>query len=162
LVLQPDNPDKFDAFLYDSPAEINVDIRYASGTGTAGEWVIVPQSRREELAVRFGIPPLLESWLLTEDDVDRERVRLAKRILFSSIAVFHHDNRLTQLRYRRLSRRPRTADEVFAEPVPELRRELAEPDLAFKGRPERVDEEYEDEVRAPSAQRDEWTIEGLT
>jgi hypothetical protein len=71
-----------------------------------------------------------------------------------------------------------------------LRRELAEPDLAFKGRPERIDEEpYDDsDVRgaaaerpavrvfidpsssldapeggtATSALREEWTIEGLT
>jgi hypothetical protein len=158
-VLQPDNPDTFDAFLKKSAAEINVNIRYSSGTGVGGEWVIVPQSRREDLAVRFGVPPLLESWLLAEDDVDRERVRLAKKMFFSSIAVFHHGNRLTQLRYRKVSRRPRTADEVFAEPVPALRRELAEPSLAFKGRPERVDA-VGDAAAAP--RREEWTIEGLT
>ena len=189
LVLQPDDPDAFDAFLNESAAEINVDIRYASDTGAGGEWVIVPQPRREELAVRFGVPPLLESWLLAEDDVDRERVRLAKKTLFSSIAVFHHDNRLTQLRYRKVSRRPRTADEVFADPVPALRRELAEPNLAFKGRPERDDKESHDDRdmtragaerdampelidptssldpahgTATSARREEWTIEGLT
>ena len=112
LVLQPDDPKAFDVFLNESNGDINVEIRYASGTGTGGEWAIVPQPRREELTVRFGIPPLLESWLLTEDDVDRERVRLAKKMLFSSIAVFHHDNRLTQLRYRKVNRRSRTADEV--------------------------------------------------
>jgi hypothetical protein len=110
-------------------------------------------------------------------------------MFFSSIAVFHHDNRLTQLRYRKVSRRPRTADEVFAEPVPALRRELAEPSLAFKGRPERVDEESYDDSdvtqaaaereamlksfdpsssvdaagnTAASTLREEWTIEGLT
>jgi hypothetical protein len=159
LVLQPDNPDLFDAFLNESAAEINVNIRYSSGTGVGGEWVIVPQPRREDLAVRFGVPPLLESWLLAEDDVDRERVRLAKKMFFSSIAVFHHGNRLTQLRYRKVSRRARTADEVFAEPVPALRQELAEPSLAFKGRPEQVDA-VEDE--AASTGRGEWTIEGLT
>lgn len=185
LVLQPDDPDAFDAFLNESAAEIDVDIRYASSTGAGGEWVIVPQLRREELAVRFGIPPLLESWLLAEDDVDRERVRLARKTLFSSIAVFHHDNRLTQLRYRKVSRRPQTADEVFTEPVPVLRRELAEPNLAFKGRPERLDEESHDDTdmernamppvfidprssldapeggTATSASREEWTIEAL-
>ena len=103
LVLQPDNPDTFDAFLNESAAEINVNIRYSSGTGVGGEWVIVPQPKREDLGVRFGVPPLLESWLLAEDDVDRERVRLAKKMFFSSIAVFHHGNRLTQLRYRKVS-----------------------------------------------------------
>lgn len=33
LVLQPDDPDAFDAFLNESVAEIEVDIRYGSGTG---------------------------------------------------------------------------------------------------------------------------------
>ena len=48
----------------------------------------MPQPRREELAVRFGIPPLLEAWLLAEDDVDRERVRLARRTLFHPLRCF--------------------------------------------------------------------------
>ena len=142
LVLQPDDPEAFDDFLNESAAEIDVDIRYASSGGAGGEWVIMPQPRREELAVRFGIPPLLEAWLLAEDDVDRERVRLAKGTLFSSIALFHHDNRLTQLRYRKISRGRLTTDEVLTEAVPALRRELAEPNLAFKGRRERVPDEW--------------------
>lgn len=190
LVLQPDDPEAFDDFLNESTAEIDVDIRYAGRAGVGGEWAIVPQPRREELAVRFGIPPLLEAWLLAEDDVDRERVRLAKRTLFSAIALFHHGNRLTQLRYRKLRGRRLTTDDVFGEPVPTLRRELAEPKLAFKGRRERVgDEWYEDDdieqaVRArqderlltapdpalddrsggaeTSSVRDEWTLEGVT
>lgn len=189
LVLQPDDPEAFDEFLKESTAEINVDIRYGGSAGTGGEWVIVPHPRREELAVRFGIPPLLEAWLLAEDDVDRERVRLAKETFFPSVALFHHNNRLTQLRYRKIARRKLTVDEVLAEPVPSLRRELAEPSLAFKGRRERIsDERYEDddikeaayahqdqrlfvdsvpeidrpsEGAAASSPRDEWTLEGI-
>jgi Restriction endonuclease len=181
LVLQPDDPEAFDDFLNKSTAEIDVDIRYASSAGAGGEWVIMPQPRREELAVRFGIPPLLEAWLLAEDDVDRERVRLARRTLFSSVALFHHDNRLTQLRYRKVTGRRLMADEVLTEAVPTLRRELAEPDLAFKGRRERVpDEWYQDSEplffdpgptpdldalrrgRAAPSSHEEWTLEGIT
>jgi len=181
LVLQPDDPEAFDDFLNESTAEIDVDIRYASSAGAGGEWVIMPQPRREELAVRFGIPPLLEAWLLAEDDVDRERVRLARRTLFSSIALFHHDNRLTQLRYRKVSRGRLMTDEVLTEAVPALRRELAEPNLAFKGRRERVPDEWHKDSEpllfdtdpasdfeglsrdgaAPSS-REEWTLEGIT
>ena len=190
LVLQPDDPEAFEDFLQESPSEINVDIRYGGSPAGGGEWVIVPHPRREELAVRFGIPPLLEAWLLAEDDVDRERVRLARETFFSSIVLFHHNNRLTQLRYRKVSRRKLTVEEVLAEPVSTLRRELAEPDLAFKGRRERIyDERYDgDDVRqarygspggrlifdpasepsvlerneAASYSGDEWTLEGVT
>ena len=85
LVLQPDDPESFDDFLKESAAEVDVNIRYGGSTGGGGEWVIVPdrQREREELVVRFGIPPLLEAWLLAEDDVDRERMRLTKETFFS-------------------------------------------------------------------------------
>jgi hypothetical protein len=168
---------------------INVDIRYGGNAGGSGEWAILPHPRREELVVRFGIPPLLEAWLLAEDDADRERVRLAKEMFFSSITLFHNNNRLTQLRYRKVARRKLTVDEVLAERVPTLRRELAEPNLAFKGRRERIDDDqYEDddvgqtdygrqrerllvdqvsefetlsEGVVASSSRDQWTVEGV-
>jgi hypothetical protein len=189
LVLLPDDPEAFEDFLTESTSEIDVDIRYGGSAGGSGEWVILPYPRREELVVRFGIPPLLEAWLLAEDDIDRERVRLAKETFFSSITLFHNNNRLTQLRYRKVVRRKLTADEVLAERVPTLRRELAEPNLAFKGRRERIgDEQYEDgdfgrthygrqgerflvdpapeldtlgEGVVASSSRDEWTNEGV-
>src|SRR5262249_23613313 len=63
LVLQPDAPDAFDAFLRRVRGDVPVHIGYAnSGDGSSGEWAIMPLPRRAELIVRFGIPPLLDAW----------------------------------------------------------------------------------------------------
>lgn len=137
LVLQPDDPDAFSSFLRNSGSDVPVRIRYASsGDGTSGEWAIVPVHGHDDLIVRFGIPPLLDSWLLAAGEAELERARLAKKTLFSTIAVFHHGNRMTRLRYEKAERRE-PADQVLSDAVPALRRELAAPELAFRGRKER-------------------------
>jgi hypothetical protein len=89
--------------------------------------------------VRFGIPPLLESWLLADNAAELERAAQAKRVLFSTITVFRADNRALQLRHRKVPRYESSADEVLSDPVPVLRRQLASPSLSFRGRQERDD-----------------------
>jgi len=140
LVLQPDNPGAFDAFLNKARDVIEVDIHYSGVGGTNGEWaIIIPQPRRKSLIVRFGIPPLLESWLLAVDGAETERAAQVRDAFFSTIGIFHHDNRLTQLRYRRVVRPESSVEEIFTTPIPALRRELASPDLAFKRRREQAE-----------------------
>jgi hypothetical protein len=159
LVLQPDDPDAFSSFLRNSGSDVPVRIRYASsGDGTSGEWAIVPVHGHDDLIVRFGIPPLLDSWLLAAGEAELERARLAKKTLFSTIAVFHHGNRMTRLRYEKAERRE-PADQVLSDAVPALRRELAAPELAFRGRKERF--RGDDHDPWPS-HLPGWTRAGLT
>ena len=133
LVLQADDTDAFKRFLRDWPSsEVDVDIRYAPAGEKAGEWAIVPLEDHHDLVIRFGIPPLLDSWLLAADAVELERAALAKQALFSTIVVFRDGNRVLQLRYRKVRRPESTADEVLSAPVPFLRRELASPELSFR------------------------------
>ena len=141
LVLQADDPAAFTQFLRDWPSsEIDVDIRYApAAADKPGEWAIALIPERDDLVVRFGIPPLLESWLLAEDAAELERAAQAKQVLFSTITIFRDGNRALQLRYRKVPRYESRADEVLSDPVPVLRRELASPRLSFRGRQERDD-----------------------
>jgi hypothetical protein len=151
LVLQADDPAAFTQFLRDWPsAEIDVDIRYAPATADKpGEWAIALVPERDDLVVRFGIPPLLESWLLAEDATELERAAQAERVLFSTITIFRDGNRALQLRYRKVPRYESSVDEVLSGPVPVLRRRLASPRLSFRGRQERDDADLLSRV-------DEW------
>jgi hypothetical protein len=141
LVLQADDPVAFTQFLRDwRSSEIDVDIGYAPATADKqGEWAIVLFPERDDLVVRFGIPPLLESWLLAEDAAELERAAQAKRVLFSTITIFREGNRALQLRYRKVPRYESSTDEVLSDPMPALRRQLASPRLSFRGRQERDD-----------------------
>lgn len=153
LVLQADDPAAFTQFLRDYPSsEIDVDIGYAPATADKpGEWAIELIRGREDLVVRFGIPPLLESWLLAEDAAELERAAQAKRVLFPTITIFRDGNRALQLRYRKVRRSESSADEVLSDPVPVLRRQLASPRLTFRGRQERDDSDLLSRV-------DEWPV----
>jgi hypothetical protein len=134
VVLRPDDPISFENFLRNAPGEVSVRVRYGSTTGgVSGEWAVEIRNRKD-LVVRFGVPPLLDAWLLTAGEEEAERARLAKQTLFSSIAVFHNGNRLTRLRYQRSTRIVPPVAEALSEEVPPLRRELADPNLAFTPR----------------------------
>ena len=130
LVLQPDNPEKFEEFLANSQAQVDVDIKFASGDfGKTGEWAIVPDGQRD-LILRFGLPPLLEEWLLTGPGTDLDRVEQVKNYLLPHITVFHHHNRILQLRYHKVPP-PSSADVELRDDSSELRNFLADPDLAY-------------------------------
>jgi hypothetical protein len=148
LVLQADDPAAFARFLRDWPSsELNVDIRYGSATPDGpGEWAIALIPGRDDLVVRFGVPPLMESWLLAEDAAELERAAQAQRVLFSTIIVFRADGRTLQLRYRKVARHESSADEVLSDPIPVLRRQLASPSLSFRGRQERGSSELVSEI----------------
>ncbi len=149
LVLQADDTNAFKRFLRDSPSEIEVDIRYAPGREKAGEWAIVPREGRDDWVIRFGIPPLLDSWLLAADAVELERAALAKEVLFSTIVIFRDGNRAVQLRYRKVIRPESTGDDVLSDPMPRLRRALAAPELSFGGR-----QEADDDLQVPDISLD--------
>src|SRR5690348_16265619 len=102
LILQPDDSEAFDKFLAASPSQISVDIRFASNdSGETGEWALIPEGGNDTV-VRFGIPPLLETWLLTEHGIDLDRVEEVKNRILPHITVFHHGNELTQFTYRKV------------------------------------------------------------
>jgi len=185
LVLQADDTNAFKRFLRDSlSSEIEVDIRYAPGREKAGEWAIVPREDRDDWVIRFGIPPLLDSWLLAADAVELERAALAKEVLFSTIVIFRDGNRAVQLRYRKVIRPESTGDDVLTDPMALLRRALAAPELSFGGRQEADDDllapdinpdaafEMEDDesplrvewelTEPPEADKPMWTTAGLT
>lgn len=142
LVLQADDLAAFRRFLRDQASgEISVDIRYAPAAKGSGEWAIVPHGRRD-LIIRFGVPPLLESWLLAVDADELERAELAMRELFSTILVFGEDNRVIQLRYRKVLQGERPASEDLSDSMTALRSELAAPELSFRRRRERESPEF--------------------
>jgi hypothetical protein len=88
------------------------------------------ETRLEMMVVRFGVPQLLESWLLTEHGIDNERVEQVKTVMLPYIAVFHHDNRLTQFRYRKVPA-PGAEVDLFGAGSLDLRLRLMDPDLEF-------------------------------
>jgi hypothetical protein len=144
LVLRPDHPEKFDDFLAISASVIDVDIRFASlADGRFGEWVIVPQDASfSHIMIRFGVPPLLESWLLTEDGIDLQKVAQVTEELLQSITVFHHGNHLTRLRYEKVQA-IQSIQDVLSAQVPALRQYLSDENLVYKSwRP--FDDPYHD------------------
>lgn len=149
LVLQPDDPEAFDEFLATSESPINVDIRFASNdSGATGEWVLLPENN-SDLTVRFGVPPLLEAWLLTEHGVDVNRVEAVKKRLLPHITVFHHGDRLTQLSYQKVKPK-KPADIVLRDDWSDLRVEFADPFHAYGGpNPTRPDPKFQMKTVAP-------------
>jgi hypothetical protein len=130
LALKPDSPEKFNEFLARSDSQVDVDVRFAAVSPEQGEWAIVPHAD-PGMVVKFGIPQLLESWLLTERGLDRERVEQMKTVLLPYITVFHHGNRITQLRYRKVPAPPGDLDLYRAGSL-DLRHRLMDPDFAFR------------------------------
>lgn len=121
----------FDAFLAMAPSLVDVDIEFESAGGQWGEWVIVPQAAEfSHIVARFGIPPLLESWLLTDSGIDQDRVGLVEQQLLSSISVFHHDNRLTRLRYEKVQPL-QPVQELLGDGISALRQDRIREDLAY-------------------------------
>jgi hypothetical protein len=135
LVLQPDQLETFDEFLAGSASWVDADIKFASKDGVVGEWAIVPRSNPEAIA-RFGVPPLLEAWLLTDGMIDHDRVEQVKAELLSHIAVFHHGNNLTQFRYRKSPVAQSDVD-IFDPAGSKLRRQFADADIAYWTRPQK-------------------------
>ncbi len=161
LVLQPDEPEAFDEFLRKRHGDVQVHIRYASSEGGAsGEWAITPLPERQELVVRFGIPPLLDSWLLAAGPAEVQRARMAKRTLLSTIGIFR-GNRLIRLRYAKLPRTEPVTDAALREEVPHLRLELADPRLAFT--PDRRERRFafDQDSAVPPVYLPSWTVQGI-
>ena len=169
LILQPDDSEAFDKFLAASPSQISVDIRFASNdSGETGEWALIPEGGNDTV-VRFGIPPLLETWLLMEHGIDLDRVEEVKNRILPHITVFHHGNQLTQFTYRKVQG-AKPADIVLHDNSSDLRDLLADPFLAYhasnsiKRDTEAIGmmvaapsfENYSDQI---SLYREEWVVE---
>ncbi|GAA4536717.1 hypothetical protein [Amycolatopsis samaneae] len=96
LVLRPDDPQRFRAYVDDNGADIRVRIEFAERRVATGDWVIVPTDGSRGFQLRFALPTLLEDWLLSEGGAAGLRARDVKTTLLSSIALFL-DNRLVRL-----------------------------------------------------------------
>lgn len=99
LALRPDDMRSFDAHVERRGPVIDVDIVFARSAMVAGDWVIAPSDESRAFELRFGLPGLLEAWLLAEDGAAAARARTAKRELLGTITVFR-DGRAVSLRYR--------------------------------------------------------------
>jgi hypothetical protein len=85
LVLRPDNGAEFFEWLQGRPTEIPVEIRFAERGDVRGDWVVAPINNPGDSIpaplLRFGLPPLLLTWLLAVDGSELERARIARRQL---------------------------------------------------------------------------------
>jgi hypothetical protein len=88
LVLRPDNVDALIRFIEVHGSDIRVDIRFERLDQPAGDWTISPEGDPDAFTLRFGLPGVLERWLLTAPDVARRRAMAAKVDLLSTISVF--------------------------------------------------------------------------
>jgi hypothetical protein len=88
LVLRPDDPAAFSAYVAEYGPDVRVHIEFARRRDVTGDWVIVPVGGRRAFELRFALPELLEDWLLGDDGAAALRARDVKAGLLSSIAVF--------------------------------------------------------------------------
>lgn len=95
LVLRPDDGNQFDGYVQQHGSTLDVDIRFARGSGTEGDWVLVPADGSEAFVLRFGLPVALLQWLLAEDGAGGARARDLRRGMFSSITVFRARHAVT-------------------------------------------------------------------
>lgn len=104
LALRPDDMLAFDAHVDGSGPVVDVDIVFARSAIVAGDWVIAPADGSRAFELRFGLPGVLEAWLLAEDGAAAPRARNVKRELLGTITVFR-GGRAVSLRYRPSGRR---------------------------------------------------------
>ncbi|WP_270886887.1 restriction endonuclease [Pedococcus sp. 5OH_020] len=102
LVLRPDNLKDFLRAI-GRRDEVPVNIRFARRGDVSGDWVLVPSDGSASFVLRFGIPAVLETWLLSGGSGDTPAsatrlARAAKSQLLGDIAVFHHQ-RVVHLKY---------------------------------------------------------------
>ena len=105
IALRPDDIAIFDAFLDGGDGIRNIHIGFDPNAGQGvGEWVITAEEAPELPLAYFGLPPMLDAWLLAEGGEARERAIRIKHDQLSTMTVYR-GQRTTQLRFVPLVRR---------------------------------------------------------
>jgi hypothetical protein len=132
LALQPDDPFAFRELIATAGGPVECQLGFTSDNPEKGSWALtVPNDRGRDggyrrLIVRFGLPAVLDSWILADGEVDRVRARDVKRTFLRSLVVYD-GGRPVELRFapRQRASRERLVD-------PDLRREAFDPELTYR------------------------------
>lgn len=130
--MQPDDPFAFRELIAAARGPVECRLGFTSDNPEKGSWALtVPNDRGTEggsrrLIVRFGLPAVLDSWILADGEVDRVRARDVKRTFLRSLVVYD-GGRPVELRFAPRQRRSR---ESLADP--NLRREAFDPELTYR------------------------------
>lgn len=103
LVMRPNDPTGLGDYVARHGTDIDVNISWTQ-RGLTVDWLIAPADGSGGFELRFGLPELLEDWLLNADGAVGLRARDLKKGLLSSIAVFL-DGRLVRLQFEPIRRR---------------------------------------------------------
>lgn len=132
LALQPDDPFAFRELIAAARGPVECQLGFTSANPEKGSWALtVPNDRGAasgsgRLVVRFGLPAVLDSWILSDGEVDRARASDVKRTFLRSVVVYD-GGRPVELRFVPRRRRSR---ESLADP--DLRREAFDPQLTYR------------------------------
>ncbi len=132
LALQPDDPFAFRELIAAARGPVECQLGFTSDNPDKGSWALtVPNDRGTEsgyrrLIVRFGLPAVLDSWILADGEVDRERARDVKRTFLRSLVVYDV-GRPVELRF---TPRQRRSSEGLVDL--NLRREAFDPELTYR------------------------------
>jgi hypothetical protein len=160
LALQPDDPDAVAAFLDAAGPTVDVRIGFARDDDASGDWIIRPDDGPDDVVLRFGVPPMLESWLLAVDDEARSRAVTLKSSLLSTISVFRGD-RVTQLTFIPAPRPVVDVRTYAADDSTPLRRAMEIADPPPRERRRRKDDILYESRTVPEAVADVWTEDGV-
>ncbi|RJQ78830.1 restriction endonuclease [Pseudonocardiaceae bacterium YIM PH 21723] len=94
LVMTPEDPEAVVRRLDRGEAELVVTMHHRAGQ-TANYWRL---DAGDGFRLSFGLPPLIEEWLMSHEELTRKRTLQVKQHLLSSIAIYHR-GRLVRLRY---------------------------------------------------------------
>lgn len=130
LVLQPDDPAS-DDWLTGDP-ETDVELAYSGDADQPGEWVLVHDREHRDKILRFSLPPLLESLVLSSDPDDHQAPAM-------HASLHRRDRRSRSITVlgpsgdARLRFLPPPAPAIPAsDAVSQLRRRASDPSLAFQ------------------------------
>lgn len=91
LAMRPDSTQKLEEYVSTHSSEIAVNIEFDRPGVPAGEWVITPIDEPSAFSLSFGLPGLLEEWLLSVPAERASRSADATAELLSSISFFLED-----------------------------------------------------------------------
>lgn len=91
LAMIPDNMEEFEAYVAESGPEIAVNIGFDTANGV-GDWSITAVDNPDAFRLSFGVPGVLERWLLAAPDDLVARSEAAATALMSDISLFIEDH----------------------------------------------------------------------
>lgn len=91
LALIPDSMEAFEAYVAEYGPDLRVQIGFDDPDGVSGDWAITPAGDPSGFRLRFGLPGVLEQWLLLAQKTDIERADVNATELLSDISLFVED-----------------------------------------------------------------------